>query len=85
MGGGAFKKVHIVFDSWFERFRLAYLDVASLGHPPSRQVLAGAALFVLGLPCALSQSIGEDFFPRVDGGQVPAARPRARRHAGRGD
>ena len=68
MGGGAFKKVHIIFDGWFERFRLAYLDVAAWAINHCRQVLGGASLFVLG-SFLLVPFIGEDFFPRVDGGK----------------
>ncbi len=68
MGGGVFKKVHIIFDGWFERFRLAYLDVAAWAISHRRQVLGGASLFVLG-SFLLVPFIGEDFFPRVDGGK----------------
>jgi multidrug efflux pump subunit AcrB len=68
MGGGAFKKVHIVFDGWFERFRLAYVDIANWAIHHRRHVLGGAAVFVVGSLC-LVPAIGEDFFPRVDGGQ----------------
>jgi len=68
MGGGRFKQIHIVFDGWFERFRLAYLDTATWAIGHRRQVLGGAALFVA-LSLCLIPFIGEDFFPRVDGGQ----------------
>src|SRR5208282_5071182 len=46
MAGGAFKKIHIVFDGWFEQFRLAYLDAAAWAIGHRRQVLGGAGLFV---------------------------------------
>jgi multidrug efflux pump subunit AcrB len=68
MGGGAFKRVHIIFDSGFERFRLAYLDAVAWAIGHRRQVIGGAAAFVA-LSLCLLPFIGEDFFPRVDGGQ----------------
>src|SRR5579883_527556 len=68
MGGGAFRRVHLAFDSAFERFRLAYLDVLGWAIAHRRQVLAGAGLFVAG-SLLLVPFIGEDFFPRVDGGE----------------
>ena len=68
MGGGAFKKVHIAFDGWFEKFRLAYLDIASWAINHRKQVLIAASIFVAG-SLLLVPFIGEDFFPRVDGGK----------------
>jgi len=68
MGGGRFKQVHMVFDAAFERFRGGYVDLLAWALERRRQVLAGAGLFVV-LSLLLVPFIGEDFFPRVDGGQ----------------
>ena len=84
MGGGAFKKVHIVFDSWFERFRLAYVDLANWAIDHRGKVLTGAAVFVLVSMC-LVPAHRRGLLPAGGWRAVPAARPRARRHAGRGD
>jgi len=68
MGGGLFRQVHILFDDAFERFRSGYLDLLgwAIGH--RRHVLIGSSIFVAGT-FILVPFIGEDFFPRVDGGQ----------------
>jgi multidrug efflux pump subunit AcrB len=63
-----FRRVHVAFDAAFERARLAYLDALAwcVGH--RRPVLIGAGLFCLA-SMLLIPLIGEDFFPRIDGGQ----------------
>jgi multidrug efflux pump subunit AcrB len=63
-----FRQLHLAFDAAFERARLHYLDALAwcVGH--RRPVLAGAGLFCLA-SMLLTPFIGEDFFPRIDGGQ----------------
>ena len=63
-----FRQLHLAFDAAFERARLQYLDALAwcVGH--RRAVLAGAGLFCLA-SMLLTPFIGEDFFPRIDGGQ----------------
>jgi multidrug efflux pump subunit AcrB len=67
-GGSWFKQIHLTFDGAFERFRLMYLDFLAWTIVNRRVVIAGASVFVLGT-FLLVPLIGEDFFPRVDGGQ----------------
>ena len=67
-GGSGFKQIHLTFDRWFERFRLTYLDFLGWTVSHRRPVLIGASVFVVG-SCLLVPFIGEDFFPRVDGGE----------------
>jgi multidrug efflux pump subunit AcrB len=61
--------VHRAFDRRFERLRGAYKDLLdwTLGH--RRLFLAGAGIFGLG-SLMLVFSVGEDFFPYVDSGQM---------------
>jgi multidrug efflux pump subunit AcrB len=67
-GASWFKQIHLTFDSGFERFRLAYLAFLAWTTSNRRAVLIGAGVFVVG-SFLLIPLIGEDFFPRVDGGQ----------------
>jgi multidrug efflux pump subunit AcrB len=63
-----FRQVHLAFDAAFERARMSYLDILAwcVGH--RRSVLIGAGVFCVA-SMLLTPLIGEDFFPRVDGGQ----------------
>ena len=63
-----FRQLHLSFDAAFERVRLQYLDILAwcIGH--RRAVLISAAAFCA-VSMLLTPLIGEDFFPRVDGGQ----------------
>ena len=64
----AFSRVVAAFDRGFERFRAGYHAALAWAMEHRAQVLAGAAVFVLG-SMLLVPAIGEDFFPQVDGGQ----------------
>jgi len=63
----AFRRVVDAFNRGFERFRAAYHAVLAWAMMHRRVVLGTAAAFVL-LTLLLVPSIGEDFFPQVDGG-----------------
>ncbi len=67
-GDSWFKRIHLKFDAGFERFRMAYLAFLAWTLSHRRQVLIGSGVFVLG-SFLLIPLIGEDFFPRVDGGE----------------
>ena len=68
LGTSWFDHLHLEFDALFERFRLAYLDLLAWGMNHRRTVLSIAGGFCL-VSLLLVPAIGEDFFPRVDGGQ----------------
>ncbi len=68
-GGGWFARLHHGFDDRFERGRLRYRDALGWALAHRRRVGVGFAVF-----CALSllliPFVGQDFFPRVDGGRI---------------
>ncbi len=74
-----FWRVHHAFNRQFHRFRNGYVTLlsAALDH---RKVVAAAFVLILGSCVALMPFIGEDFFPKVDAGQI-RLHVRARRHA----
>jgi multidrug efflux pump subunit AcrB len=64
-----FWRVHHAFNRQFHRFRNGYVTLLSsaLDH---RKVVAAAFVVILGGCVALMPFIGEDFFPKVDAGQI---------------
>ncbi|MGA2596035.1 MAG: efflux RND transporter permease subunit [Bryobacteraceae bacterium] len=64
-----FWRVHHAFNRQFHRFRNGYVTLlsAALDH---RKVVAAAFVVILGSCVALMPFIGEDFFPKVDAGQI---------------
>ncbi|PZR07431.1 MAG: RND transporter [Archangium gephyra] len=68
-GDGWFARFHHGFEARFEKFRLGYVALLekALAHRGLVLVLFGAAVAFAG---ALATRVGEDFFPRVDGGQL---------------
>jgi len=64
-----FWRVHHAFNRQFHRFRNGYVTLlsAALDH---RKVVAVAFVVILGSCVALMPFIGEDFFPKVDAGQI---------------
>ena len=67
-GPGAFRRVVLRFDRAFERFRGGYHSLLAAAMAHRGAVLVVSSLFVAG-SLMLVPSIGEDFFPTVDGGQ----------------
>ncbi|MEP7000948.1 MAG: efflux RND transporter permease subunit, partial [bacterium] len=65
---GAFGRVVARFDEWFERFRGSYHSLLA-GAMLHRRIVLSVALVFVALTLVLVPSIGEDFFPGVDGGQ----------------
>ena len=57
------------FEHRFERIRVAYQGVLHLALQHRRKLIAGVLCFSLA-SMALVPSLGEDFFPNVDGGQI---------------
>ncbi len=68
-GDNLFWRVHHSFNRQFHRFRNGYVTLlsAALDH---RKVVAAAFILILGSCVALAPFIGEDFFPKVDAGQI---------------
>ncbi|MDB4892619.1 MAG: AcrB/AcrD/AcrF family multidrug efflux protein [Gemmatimonadetes bacterium] len=65
---GRFGRIVAQFDAWFERFRGSYHSLLAGAMVHRRIVLGATGAFVV-LSLLLVPSIGEDFFPTVDGGQ----------------
>ena len=65
---GWFGRIVARFDAWFERFRSGYHALLAGAMLHRRIVLSVAGAFVA-VSLLLVPSIGEDFFPQVDGGQ----------------
>ncbi len=65
---GRFGRIVARFDAWFERFRGGYHALLA-GAMQHRRIVLLAALGFVALSLVLVPSIGEDFFPQVDGGQ----------------
>lgn len=68
-GDGWFARLHHGFEVRFEKFRLGYVALLekALANRGTVLVLFGVAVAFAG---ALATRVGEDFFPRVDGGQL---------------
>ncbi|MDQ6925556.1 MAG: efflux RND transporter permease subunit, partial [Candidatus Eremiobacteraeota bacterium] len=66
---GFFTRAHHGFDAGFERMRLRYRGALEWALAHRRSVGLGFALFCA-LTFVLIPFIGEDFFPRVDAGQI---------------
>ena len=66
---GAFGRFHARFEAGFERFREGYRRwlAACLNH---RRAFAAGFLVFCTLSCLLAPFLGEDFFPKVDAGQM---------------
>ncbi|MEP6692173.1 MAG: efflux RND transporter permease subunit [Gemmatimonadaceae bacterium] len=69
LGSGSFARLHLGFDERFERLRLRYRDALAAALANRRTVTLTFTLFCL-LTLLLIPFIGEDFFPRVDSGQI---------------
>lgn len=67
-GTSAFRRTVAAFDRGFERFRAGYHAMLAGAMQHRRAVLSVAGGFILA-SLLLIPMIGEDFFPRVDGGQ----------------
>jgi CzcA family heavy metal efflux pump len=65
---GWFGRVVARFDAWFERFRSGYHALLA-GAMLHRRIVLTTALVFVAVSLVLVPSIGEDFFPQVDGGQ----------------
>ncbi|MEO8335759.1 MAG: efflux RND transporter permease subunit, partial [bacterium] len=65
---GRFGRIVDRFDAWFEAFRGGYHSLLAGAMLHRRVVLVIAGVFVA-VSLLIVPSIGEDFFPRVDGGQ----------------
>lgn len=68
LGASRFRALYVKFDAAFERLRRSYVDLLAVAMAHRWAVLVGAGLFCAG-SLLLVPFIGEDFFPRVDGGQ----------------
>lgn len=66
---GYFRRIHLAFDAWFERFRHGYAVV--LAALLQRKGLFGGGFMVFALlSSGLYAALGRDFFPTVDAGQI---------------
>jgi CzcA family heavy metal efflux pump len=65
---GWFGRVVARFHAWFERFRGGYHSLLA-GAMLHRRIVLTSALVFVGASLLIVPSIGEDFFPQVDGGQ----------------
>ena len=66
---GYFRRIHLAFDAWFERFRHAYAVV--LAALLQRKALFGSGFLAFALLSGgLYAALGRDFFPTVDAGQI---------------
>jgi CzcA family heavy metal efflux pump len=66
---GYFRRIHLAFDAWFERFRHGYTVV--LAALLQRKALFGGGFVVFALLSGgLYTALGRDFFPTVDAGQI---------------
>lgn len=65
----AFKRVHLAFDRSFERLREGYARVLSLLLERRRSFVLGFTVFCVA-SCGLYATLGRDFFPSVDAGQI---------------
>ena len=65
---GWFGRIVARFDAWFERFRGGYHALLA-GAMLHRRIVLSAAVAFVAVSLLLVPSIGEDFFPQVDGGQ----------------
>ena len=66
---GRFRRIHLAFEAWFERFRQGYVVV--LAALLQRKLVFGCAFLLWCLASsALFLSLGRDFFPVVDAGQI---------------
>jgi multidrug efflux pump subunit AcrB len=66
---GLFRRLHAGFARGFDRMRDAYAALAK--HLiESRFVVPVAAVLMLGLGATMALSVGRDFFPAIDGGQI---------------
>ncbi len=63
------QRVYRNFDAAFERFRSGYIVILSF-LLPRRKLFGGLFLAFCVLSCALVLTIGRDFFPSVDSGQI---------------
>jgi CzcA family heavy metal efflux pump len=66
---GYFRRIHLAFDAWFERFRHGYAVV--LAALLQRKALFGSGFLAFALLSGgLYAALGRDFFPTVDAGQI---------------
>ncbi|MEP6731321.1 MAG: efflux RND transporter permease subunit, partial [bacterium] len=65
---GLFGRIVARFDALFERFRAGYHGLLA-GAMLHRRMVLGVALAFVAISLLIVPSIGEDFFPQVDGGQ----------------
>ncbi|MBH2018453.1 MAG: efflux RND transporter permease subunit [Burkholderiales bacterium] len=66
---GRLRRIHLVFDAWFEHFRHGYAVV--LAALLQRKALFGSGFMAFALlSSGLYAALGRDFFPTVDAGQI---------------
>jgi multidrug efflux pump subunit AcrB len=66
---GFFSRISAAFDRGFERMRDGYAKLLSL-LLRRRVIVPGAAVLILSLGAVMLLSVGRDFFPLIDGGQI---------------
>jgi multidrug efflux pump subunit AcrB len=66
---GFFSRVFAAFERGFERLRDGYAKLLSL-LLRRRVIVPGVAILILGLGTVMLLSVGRDFFPLIDGGQI---------------
>jgi multidrug efflux pump subunit AcrB len=66
---GFFSRMSAAFDRGFERMRDGYAKLLSL-LLRRRMIVPGVAVLILGLFAVMLLSVGRDFFPLIDGGQI---------------
>jgi multidrug efflux pump subunit AcrB len=66
---GFFSRMSAAFDRGFERMRDGYAKLLSL-LLRRRVIVPGAAVLILSLGAVMLLSVGRDFFPLIDGGQI---------------
>src|SRR6266576_7214899 len=66
---GFFARIHGAFERGFERLREAYVDVLTL-LLTRRFIVPVAGALILALGGTMLVSVGRDFFPLIDGGQI---------------